>query len=140
MRIEDRIDIAAAPDRVWALTCDVERWPSFVPTMSRIERLDDASLGVGSRARVKQPMQRAAVWTVTDFDHGRAFAWTARRLGLVFTGGHEVVPTAVGATNVLTLDVAGAAAPVLGRLLAPVLRRAIRRENLAFKTEAERTG
>lgn len=139
MRIEDRIDIQATPARVWALTVDVERWPAFVPTMTRIERLDDGPFGVGSRARVKQPMQRATVWTVTDYDDGRSFAWTARSSGLVFVGGHEIVPTATGVTNVLTLDIGGAAAPVLGRLLAPVLRRAIRRENLACKAEAERT-
>lgn len=70
MRLVDTIDIAAPAERVWPLTENVEAWPSFSPTMTRIERLDDAPIALGSRARVEQPAQRPAVWTVTRFEAG----------------------------------------------------------------------
>lgn len=105
--------------------------------MTRIERLDTGPLVVGSQARVKQPGQRAAVWTVTALAPGRSFTWTARTLGIEFAGTHEVVPVGDACTNVLVLELTGRGAPVLGRLLAPVLRRAIRQENAGFKTRAE---
>ena len=137
VRIEDRIDISAPSAVVWDLTTDVETWPTFSPTMTRIDRLDIGPLMVGSQARVKQPGQRAAVWTVTAVTPGRSFTWTTRALGVEFAGTHEVVPVGDGCTNVLVLELRGRAAPVLGRLLAPVLRRAIRQENAGFKARAE---
>ncbi len=137
VRIEDRIDISAPSAVVWDLTTDVETWPTFSPTMTKVERLDTGPLALGSEARVKQPGQRAAVWTVTALEPGRSFTWTTRALGIGFAGTHEVVPVGAGCTNVLVLELTGRAAPVLGRVLGPVLRRAIRQENAGFKTRAE---
>jgi len=36
--------------------------------MTSVERLDDGPITLGSRARVKQPGQRPAVWTVTELE------------------------------------------------------------------------
>ena len=107
MRFEDTIDIAVPADQVWALTENVEAWPTFSPTMTSIERPDSDPIAIGSRARVRQPAQRPAVWTVTRFEAGRVFAWETK---------------------------------VLGVLLGPVMRKSLRRENAAFKVEAERIG
>ena len=30
------VDIPAPPDRVWAVIADVERWPEWTPTVTRI--------------------------------------------------------------------------------------------------------
>ncbi|HRE03530.1 MAG TPA: SRPBCC family protein, partial [Ilumatobacteraceae bacterium] len=73
--LTNSIVIAAPAAVVWNLTIDVANWPSVTPTMTSVERLDDGPFGIGSKARVKQPMQRPTTWTVTEFDPERRFAW-----------------------------------------------------------------
>jgi uncharacterized membrane protein len=137
MHLEDRLEIEAPAAVVWALTADVERWPESTPTMTTVERLDDGPLAVGSQARIKQPAQRERIWTVTRFEEGRAFAWATRAMGMRMEGAHLIEGDATTCTNTLTLDVTGALAPVLGRLLAGQLRKAIATENQGFKRSAE---
>ena len=79
MRFENTIEIDAPADRVWALTTDVESWPAITPTMTKVERLDNGPFHATSTARVKQPGQRAKVWTVTAFDPDHSFTWETRR-------------------------------------------------------------
>jgi uncharacterized membrane protein len=137
MHLEDRVEIAAPAARVWALTVDVERWPDSTPTMTSVERLDDGPLAVGSQARVKQPAQRPRVWTVTQLEPGRRFAWATTAMGLRMEGAHLIEGDDTACTNTLTLEVTGALASTLGRLLAGQFRKAIVTENQGFKRTAE---
>src|SRR5207244_7694229 len=101
MRWENVVTIDAPVDRVWQVTVDVEKWPSITPTMSRVVRLDDGPLRVGSRARIKQPGQTEAVWTVTRLDERREFTWQTRRMGVTMTGSHLLEPAGDGCRNTL---------------------------------------
>src|SRR4249919_2849340 len=137
MRWKDSLPIRATTDVVWRLTTEVTDWPSFLPTMQQIERLDEGPLRVGSSASVKQPWQRAAVWTVTRLDPGREFTWTTARTGLRMVASHRLDEDAAGCRNTLNLDVAGPAARPFGWVFGPVLRRALRAENAGFRAKAE---
>ena len=137
MHLEDRVEIAAPAARVWELTEDVERWPETTPTMTSVERLDEGPLAIGSQARIKQPAQRARVWTVTRLEPGRRFAWATRAMGMGMEGGHLIEGDDRSCTNTLTLDVSGPLASTVGRLLAGQLRKAIQTENQGFKAAAE---
>jgi uncharacterized membrane protein len=137
MLIEDRVEIEASTDEVWALTVDVERWPDVTPTMTSVERLGDEPFGVGSQARIKQPRQRPAVWTVTRFEPGRHFAWATTTLGMRLEGGHHLEGDDRRTVNTLTLEVTGPLASTLGRLLVGQFRKAIATENQGFKRTAE---
>ena len=140
MRIEHTEDIKAPVERVWDLTMDVESWPSITPTMSRIERLDQAPLRIGSDVRIKQPGQRQRVWTVSALDPQRRFAWSTRAMGMTMTGSHLLDPSHDGTRNTLTIDLDGPLAPLLGPLLRRPIRRALASENEGFKAAAERSG
>lgn len=140
MRIENSIEIAAPPDEVWGLTVDVEALPSMTPTMTRVERLDSGPMAIGSSARIKQPAQRSRVWTVTELDEQRRFAWSTRAMGMTMTGIHQLEATDQGTSNTLALELEGRLAPVLGPLMSRSMRRALAQENQGFKTAAEHGG
>jgi uncharacterized membrane protein len=128
----------APPADVWHLATDVAAWPTFMPTVTSVERLDDGPLRLGAQARIKQPGQRAAVWTVTRYQPGEEFSWESARRGVTMTGTHRVVAEGTGCRNVLTLTMTGPLAPVVGRLLGPLMARVLRTENASFKARAER--
>lgn len=136
MRLENEITIAAPAETVWALTLDVERWPDVTPTMTEITRLDDGPLAVGSQARVKQPAQRARVWTVTRLDPNH-YEWDANMGPIRMRGGHHVTPTDTGCTNLLTLDLEGFGSGLVGVLAKRTLAKALDQENEGFKKGAE---
>ena len=64
------------------------RWPARIPTVDRVERLDDGPLAVGARTRLAQPKLPEAVWTVTELTPGAAFTWTSSSPGVRITASH----------------------------------------------------
>ena len=136
--LSNTVYIAAPIERVWSLTEDIEKWPVITPTMTSIVRLDSGPLQVGSTARVKQPRQRARVWTVTRFDPNDTFAWQSRILGMPVVGTHSMASQGDGSTvNTLTLEMSGVMSRLMGRILASTLRQALATENAGFKQHAE---
>ena len=138
MQWEDTVVIDAPVDTVWNMTVDVTNWPSITPTMRRVVRLDDGPMRVGSQARIKQPRQAEAVWTVTHLDDRREFTWQTKRFGLTMTGSNRLEPVGAGCRNTLTLDVRGPGAGLFGRLFGRVLQSSIVTENAGFQTAATR--
>jgi uncharacterized membrane protein len=140
MKLENVQRIAAPIEVVWALTEDVEGWPDVTPTMTTVERLDDGALAVGSTARIKQPGQRARVWTVTRLEPGRSFAWSTKAMGTTMEGAHLLTEEGGACVNRLELEITGATAGLVGRLLRRPLLKAITTENEGFKAAAEARG
>ncbi len=136
-RIQHTIDISAPPGRVWEATIDVGDAPSFTPTLQSVELLDPEPLSVGSRARVKQPLQSAKIWTVDVLEHHERFVWSTRWLGVKMTASHDLAPSPSGTTNTLTVDFEGRAASLLGLLVRRPVRRAIAAENQGLKESIE---
>lgn len=137
MRIEHTLLIEAPVETVWALTTDVEAWPASTPTITKVERLDDGPLAVGSRARIDQPGQPTRTWTVRVLEAPHTFVWDTRALGMTMAGSHRLEEEAGGCRNTLAVEVTGPLSGLLGRLLRPALRKAITQENEGFKATAE---
>jgi hypothetical protein len=142
MRWRNETLIEAPVDLVWQLTLDVANWPSITPTMLRVDRLDDpatpaGSIQVGSSARVKQPGQPVAVWTVTKVDPGREFSWQTRRMGLTMAASHRLSAVGGSCRNELILDLTGPAARLFGMVFGGMVRTALETENAGFKARAE---
>ena len=136
MDIRHTLTIPAPVDTVWALTIDVERWPQVMPTVSRVDRLDDGPLAVGSSARLEQPGLRPAIWTVTTLEPGRRFAWASRLLGAPIVGRHDIEPTDGGARNTLTLELGGLRGRIIGTVFGARLRSTLVTENESFRAAA----
>jgi uncharacterized protein YndB with AHSA1/START domain len=128
--------IEAPVELVWRLTIQVDDWPAFLPTVRRLQRLDTGELRVGSAARLKQPGQFSAVWTVTRLEPEREFTWETRRPGLCLTGRHLVERSGAGTALTLTLQTAGPAAGVVSAVFGALMRSSLRREAAGFTSQA----
>ncbi|URN00093.1 SRPBCC family protein [Actinomadura madurae] len=137
MHFEISVDIDAAPDTVWRILTDVERWPDMTDSVDRVEILDKP-FALSSRARVHQPKLPAAIWTVTDFTENENFTWESRSPGVRTTAGHAVLRTPTGTTTVrLTIDQTGPLAPAIALVTARLTRRYVTMEANGLKAKAE---
>ena len=135
--IRNEILIEADPAVVWALTIDVEGWPRLTPTVTEVTLLDDPPVALGTRARIKQPGQRAAVWTVSRVESGTEFEWWTKVGPVTMTGGHHLERVDRGCVNVLTLEVTGRGSGLVERIVGRRIAKAIDTENRGFKQAAE---
>lgn len=137
MRVVDSIHIDAPIETVWSVTQDVERWPEWTPTVTRVQLLGEGGLGLGSVARIKQPLQPEAEWVVTEFLPGKRFAWQTRRSGLTMLGTHDLSEDGRGTRNVLSVDASGSLALLLWPVLRLAMRKALSDENNGLKRRCE---
>jgi uncharacterized membrane protein len=131
------VDIDAPPQKVFAVLCDVERWPEWTPTMSRVQRLDEGPFSVGSRAEVRQPKLRPAVWQVTQLEENRDFTWTTRSAGLRMKAGHLIEPSGNGSRVALSFEMSGLIAPLVARLYGSLIEEYVATESQGLKKRSE---
>ena len=132
--------IDAPPEKVFAVLCDVERWPEWTSTMTSVRRLDTGPFAVGSTAQVRQPKLRAALWQVTELDQNRNFTWTTRSPGLRMKAGHLVEPHGTGCRVALSFEISGLIAPLVARLYGSLIGEYVVTESLGLKKRAETAG
>ncbi len=113
------IEIAAPPAQVWRVMADIEHWPEWTRSVTSIRRLDTGPFCIGSRARIKQPKLRPAVWTVTQLDVGHSFTWVSRMPGLRVFGRHIVESVERGSRVTLAIEFEG----LFGKLAARAFRK-----------------
>jgi hypothetical protein len=107
---------------VFAVLTDIERWPEWTPTVTRVERLGDAGapLALGGRLRIVQPKVPPAEWTVTALEAGRGFRILSRSPGATVEANHWAEPLDDGRRSRVTLSVTFSG--WLGRLIARMMR------------------
>ena len=131
------VHIEAPPEKVFAVLCDVERWPEWTPTMISVRRLDSGPFAIGSSAQVRQPKLRPNVWRVTELQDGRNFTWTTHSPGLRMTAGHLIEPKGASSRVELTFELSGLIAPVVSRLYGGLIERYITTESQGLKKRSE---
>ena len=131
------IDIAASPERVWAVLSDLERWPDWTPSMRSLKRLDSGPLAVGSTVRVHQPKLRPANFVVTRLEPGRGFDWVTRSIGLTVTGRHWIEPISAGSRVTLSIHFVGTLAPLITWLTRRLIVRYVDLEANGLKQRSE---
>lgn len=120
---------SAAADRLWAVMSDVRRWGDWLPTVDGVTPLEpDRPEQVGASYTVEQPGLPTAVWTITEWQEGRAFTWESGRSGIRTVGTHTLTPTGEGRMTIeLGIRWSG--------VLAPLVRLALSRKSLDYVTQ-----
>jgi uncharacterized membrane protein len=108
------VEIPAPPPLVWSVLADVERWPEWTASVSRVKHLSSGPFKVGSRVRVHQPKLPPAFWRVTELNPRASFTWVSRAPGVQVTARHTVAAVGHGSYVTLSIRYEG----LLGGLLA----------------------
>jgi uncharacterized protein YndB with AHSA1/START domain len=138
MVVTTDVEVDAAPAVLWAVLERPEAWPEWTESMDAVEMLD-ADLGPGARVRITQPGMRPMVWTVSEFERGRAFTWTSSVGGVTTVASHTISPLDGGRRSRLVLELTqrGALAPLVGLLLGRRTRQYVGQETAGLKAAAE---
>ena len=138
MITDSSVEIAAPASLVWDVFSDVERWPEWTASVTRLVALDGPGLAVGKRFEIKQPRMPKLVWEVTEVHPGAGWTWVQRSPGGSTVARHDVVAKAGGHTLVRQqLDQRGAVGALVGRLMHGMTKRYLELEAQGLKARSE---
>ena len=132
------VDIAAPPERVWAVMSDVERWHEWTASIRSVRLRDGGPLAVGSRALIRQPKLPPARWRVSLLEPGRRFDWVSTAPGVRVTGVHSVEPTPTGSRATVGLRYDGPLAWLLESTTRAITLRYLNLEAEGLKRRSEK--
>jgi uncharacterized membrane protein len=131
------VAIDAPADVVWEVFSDVERWPEWTASVTRIVALDGPGLAVGKRFEIKQPRMPKLVWEVTDVSDS-SWTWVQRSPGGMTVARHEVIAESDNRTQVRQqLDQRGPIGALVGLLMRGMTRRYLDLEAAGLKSRSE---
>jgi hypothetical protein len=138
MITDSSVEVAASAAAVWAVYADVERWPEWTASMTRIEALDGPELAVGKRFAIKQPRLPRLVWKISELEPGVAWTWQQGTPGGLTLAVHEVVPLGPQRTLVRQrIDQRGPLGTLVGVLMRGLTRRYLAMEAEGLKARCE---
>jgi hypothetical protein len=141
MQFSITAEVDAPPDVVFAVMTEIERWPEWTPTVTRVERLGEAGapLALGNRLRIVQPKVPPAEWTVTALEPGRGFRIVSRSPGATVEANHWIEPMGGRQRSRVTLSVtfAGFLGRVIGWMMRSLNQRYIAQEAAGLKRRSE---
>jgi carbon monoxide dehydrogenase subunit G len=94
MKFSASVEINATPEKAWALLNNVEEWPKWIPSLKKIEKVSEGSLGVGSRVLVvaRSLITVNLLMTITEFVPGRSVVMEGKVLGVRMKRYYEMEP------------------------------------------------
>lgn len=139
LKAQATIEIASAPEKVWAALSVIDRWPEWQPGVSTA-RLEGA-LAVGSVFRWKAK-GLGIVSTIRELEPGKRIAWTGISLGMRAVHAWSLETMAAGAgTRVTTRESMSGWLAVLMRIVSPsFLEKSVAASLAALRSRSERSG
>jgi uncharacterized membrane protein len=133
------VEIDAPASLVWDVFTDVEHWPEWTESVTRLVALDDRNITVGKRFQITQPRLPKLVWEVTDVTPGASWTWVQHSPGGVTSACHHVIPVSDSRTLVRQeIDQRGIVGAVVGLLMRRTTKRYLELEGRGLKARAER--
>ncbi|EKF24431.1 polyketide cyclase / dehydrase and lipid transport family protein [Mycolicibacterium hassiacum DSM 44199] len=138
MYTECSADIGAPADVVWDVYSDVQRWPEWTDSVTRLVPLDGPELTIGHRFAIKQPRMPNLVWEVTAVTPGHSWTWVQRSPGGLTIAEHEVTALDDTRTRVRqSIRQCGPVGTVVGLLMRRMTRRYLDIEAAGLKRRCE---
>ena len=96
MKFSASVEINTTSEKAWALVKNVEEWPSWIPSLKKIEKVSGEPMGKGSQVRViaKSAITVNLLMTITEFVPGRRVVMEGKVLGVKMTRYYEMEPVA----------------------------------------------
>lgn len=120
--IEVEVGISRPPEEVFDYCSDHRHEPQWNPMMTRIEKLTDGPIGIGTRYAAEFAKAPPMVMECTRYQRPAAWSLTGNSRALTARGGWRVLPTAEGSRLVMRTEME---LHSLLKLLSPLLRRQI---------------
>ena len=132
------VEIKVSPARVWSVLLEVERWPEWTTSVTRVQRMDIGPLTLGSRTRIWQPGLMPAVWKVTSLDEKRRlFVWTTHTFGIKIVARHQLEAVGAHSRVTLSLNYSGLLGAIMARIYRDVNWDFIAREANGLRARCE---
>ena len=132
------VSIDAPADLVWNVFTDVEHWPQWTASVTRLTGLDGPDLAVGRRFEIDQPRLPKLRWEVTEVVPHSSWTWVQRSPGGVTLARHDVVATSEGTTVVRQeLDQHGIVGAAVAVLMRGLTKRYLAMEGQGLKARCE---
>jgi uncharacterized membrane protein len=138
MITDSAVEIDAPASVVWDVFSDVERWPEWTASVTRLVALDGPGIAVGKRFEIKQPRMPKLVWEVTDVTPGESWTWVQRSPGGLTVARHDVTPESGRRTLVRQqIDQRGPVGALVGLCMRSMTRRYLEMEAKGLKGRSE---
>jgi uncharacterized membrane protein len=138
MITERDVEIDAPATIVWDVFSDVERWPEWTASVTRLVALDGPGLDVGKRFEIKQPRMPKLVWEVTEVTPVAGWTWVQRSPGGTTLAHHEVIAESADRTRVRQrIDQRGPVGALVGVLMLRMTKRYLELEAAGLKARSE---
>ena len=131
--------INAPADQIWSTLSEITSWPEWTPTVKKVYRLDETTVGVGSRFKLYQPKLLPAEWRITIWEPGIGFEWVSKVPGVVTTAGHRLKNTDSGMELQLIIEFAGPLGGFMGRIAGKLTKEYLSLEAAGLKRRCEGT-
>ncbi|NTY61333.1 SRPBCC family protein [Mycolicibacterium sphagni] len=132
------VEIDAPADLVWDVFTDVEHWPEWTASVTRLTGLDGPQIAVGRRFQIKQPRMPKLVWTVTEVVPGASWTWVQHSPGGVTSARHRISTVGGNATLVRQeLEQRGILGSLVGVLMRQMTQRYLALEAQGLKARSE---
>lgn len=138
MITDDAVEIDAPATVVWDVFSDVERWPEWTASVTRLVALDGPGLAIGKRFEIKQPRMPKLIWEVTELTQGASWTWVQRSPGGLTLARHDVIAESDHHTLVRQrIDQRGPVGALVGLIMRPMTRRYLAMEAAGLKARSE---
>jgi uncharacterized protein YndB with AHSA1/START domain len=138
MQTVERVIIQATPAAIWHVLADIERWPTWTPTVQHVQPLTPDGLRLGARYRVTQPKLRPAIYEVTELAPHKVFTWIQKAPGATLIADHRLTGDASSTEVELSFTTEGVLGALLGTMYAKRIAEYVKTEARSLKAHCEK--